>query len=322
MLRVVLIAMFAGFVGAGLQTLVFGYFGLATSDKEGSQATSHADVDAGSGPSSSSSDAPAFLSDNQTAPQQAEELTAQLRQQQIAQLELQRNMDEVTDTVALLREKLDALDTPAEAEVAAASDFPDQDESAAVTDVGSEDGTGALSSTAPTRQRRLQQFATAGIDTGTAEQLLTRLDQQQLAELELRDEAARGGWLDSPEFEERQQELETSAPDLQSELGDDGYDRYLFAAGRANRVRVGSVITGSAAQQADVRQGDLIIGYAGQQIFRIDALQAATRDGVRGEFVDLVLLRGQETVSQSVERGPLGVSLSPDRQDPDESPRP
>ena len=322
MLRVVLIAMFAGFVGAGLQTLVFGHFGFATSEKGQQEATTHSNADSSAGSLSSGSAAVALSSGNETVPQQTEELTAQLRQQQIAQLELQRNMDEVTDTVAQLREKLDALDNSVATEVTDTSDLPNLDESAAVAGVVSEDSAGALSSTAPTRQRRLQQFESAGIDSGTAEQLLTRLDQQQLAELELRDEAARGGWLDSAEFEERQQELETSAPDLQSELGDDGYDRYLFAAGRANRVRVGSVITGSAAQLADVRQGDLIIGYAGQQIFRIDDLQAATRDGVRGEFVDLVLLRGQETVSQSVERGPLGVSLSPDRQDPDESPRP
>ena len=258
--------------------------------------------------------------DSQIAELQAEDLAAQLRQQQMAQLELQRKMDEVSNSVAVLQRKLNAFDHPTETSLVA--DLSDLDESLPPADGLSENLSPTAATEAPVRQRRLQQFEAAGVDPGTAEQLLTRLDQQQLAELDLRDEAARGGWLDSAEYDERLQELETSAPDLQSELGDEGYDRYLFASGRANRVRVDSVISGSAAQLANVLQGDLIIAYAGSQIFRINDLQAATRDGVRGEFVPLVLQRGQETVLQSVERGPLGITLSPDRVNPEESTRP
>jgi len=324
MLRVVLIALLAGFVGAGLQMLVFANFGLSGLGKSGQDTSSHSDADGE--PSSFVKDDSTLSEDSQSAADRAyqnQELTGQLRQQQIAQLELQRKMDEVADSITALQQKLEALE--ASTDTALSADLSGLEESAALpsdTDTLTQDDARATVAEAPARQRRLQQFEAAGVDAGSAEQLLTRLDQQQLAELELRDEAARGGWLGSQQYEERQQELEVSALDLQRELGDAGYDRYLFASGRANRVRVDSVINGSAAQQADVRQGDLIIGYAGEQIFRINDLQAATRDGVRGEFVGLVLQRGQETISQSVERGPLGVSLSRDRQDPEESPQP
>jgi len=304
MLRVVLIALFAGFVGAGLQMLVSGYFGVSgSSGSSGSSGyagsvepvqdtNTHADADGG--PPSTTSTEIALSQD------QNEDLTGQLRQQQIAQLELQREMDEVATTVAVLQRKLEALEDSSD--TAQSEDLSGLNDSAVLSENLSQEVSSASAGDAPPRQRRLRQFEAAGVDAGTAEQLLTRLDQQQLAELELRDEAARGGWLESDEYEERQQELETSAPDLQRELGDDGYDRYLFATGRANRVRVDSVINGSAAQQADVRQGDLIINYAGEQIYRINDLQAATRDGVRGEFVGLILQRGQETITQSVER--------------------
>ena len=168
-----------------------------------------------------------------------------------------------------------------------------------------------------TRQQRLNSLQTAGLDQQSAIALLTRQDEQRLAELELTDRAAREEWLDSDEFRVAFDELQAQSPDLRTELGTDAYDRYLFANGQPNRVRISEVISGSAAEINGIQSDDVIITYAENRIFTLDELQQATRSGNRGEPVTVVILRDQQLMEVVVERGPLGVQLTLDRQSPD-----
>jgi hypothetical protein len=149
----------------------------------------------------------------------------------------------------------------------------------------------------------------AGLDAQTARDLQSRADRNQLARLDLIDQATREGWRDSEQFEERIEELDANRVDYRSELGDDGYDRYLYEAGRNNRVAVASVISGSAAEAAGLDVGDVVLSYANQRIFTTTDLQKATREGSRGESVQVAARRGGELLALDIPRGPLGVTL-------------
>lgn len=159
-------------------------------------------------------------------------------------------------------------------------------------------------------QERIENLVAAGVDPDRAQALQARRDQFQLARLELFDLAEREGWAESEQLSLRLEELEEQRPDLRTELGDQGYDRYLFEAGRSNRVVFDAIIPGSEAEIAGLQAGDMVMSYANQRVFSPNDLQRATRDGVRGEIVPLDIERQGQRLFFEVPRGPLGVSLS------------
>ena len=256
-------------------------------------------------------------------------LTEELRQEQASRLQLQRQVDALedelttaTEQVELLEQRLDqaeqgtgAVGPETQGISTDVNSIADSEEvrEAHRRAFGNVGGFGRTRS----REERISSLQSAGVDVVQASELVQRIDQNQLAELELRDEAARGGWQDSDEFAQRLEELEAEAPDLREELGDDAYDRYLFASGSNNRVVIGSVIDGSAASVSGFEVGDTVLSYAGQRLFNIRELQNATRAGVRGESVQVTLQRDGTTLDLSVTRGPLGVTLTRDQQNPD-----
>ena len=87
----------------------------------------------------------------------------------------------------------------------------------------------------------------------------------------------------------------------------------LFATDQPNRVRVNSVIGGSAAELAGIRDGDMVLSYAGERVFKPVDLRRATQSGVRGERVRIVVDRSGERLYLTVPRGPLGVRMAPEK---------
>ena len=183
-------------------------------------------------------------------------------------------------------------------------------------------GTAEADDNRPARFRRgtppatVDNLLAAGIDYTSAQALEARQNQFQLDRLELVDQAEREGWRDSEQFSDRLSDLEDQRPDLRTELGDDAYDRYLFEAGRSNRVTIASIIPGSEAELAGVQVGDIIFSYANSRVFTTGELQSATRAGNRGELITLQVDRQGQSVSIEVARGPLGVTLNPEQQSP------
>ena len=190
------------------------------------------------------------------------------------------------------------------------------------SDVADGQGTADTDANVPARFRRgtppatVDNLVAAGIDYTSAQALEARQNQYQLARLELVDQAEREGWRDSEQFSERLSDLDDQRPDLRTELGDDAYDRYLFEAGRSNRVSIASIIPGSEAELAGVQVGDTVFSYANARVFTTGELQRATREGDRGELITLQVDRQGQSVFIEVARGPLGVTLNPEQQSP------
>ena len=96
---------------------------------------------------------------------------------------------------------------------------------------------------------------------------------------------------------------------LRESLGDDAYDRYLYASGRTNRVQLRRVLPGSAAEQAGLTNRDVVLSYADQRVFSFEDLRRLSYEGEIGEQVLLEVQRSDGSVSQVVmSRGPMGIS--------------
>ena len=164
----------------------------------------------------------------------------------------------------------------------------------------------------------LTALVAAGIEPQTAEDLASRLDERTLQLLNLRDQATREDWVGSERFRDEQSALRDSI-NLRDEVGDSAWDAYLYASGQNNRVGIASIINGSAASNAGVQVGDVIVTYATERIYTVRELQSATRAGERGEAVILQVRRAGTLLDVSVVRGPLGVTLTAGRENPSEA---
>jgi len=158
-----------------------------------------------------------------------------------------------------------------------------------------------------------------GIDPLIAEQIEGKRSELELARLMLRDKASRGGYLNQDQYREELNALNEEEPTLREEIGDSFYDRFLYTSGQSNRISISSVMTGSAAEGAGIRDGDLLVSYAGQRLFRWQELRGITSGGVSGEIVDVRVIRDGNEISLNLPRGPLGVRLNQKRVDPDPS---
>jgi hypothetical protein len=156
------------------------------------------------------------------------------------------------------------------------------------------------------RQFDDSRLAKAGLETDEIERLRENYEAMELDELYLRDQAAREGWLNGGRY---RRELRDLKEQLREDLGEEDYDRMLFATGQKNRVRVKGVIGHSPAADAGLLAGDLILRYANKRVFNPRALRTWTTRGTSGETVWIEVLRNGEIISVAVPRGPLGVKI-------------
>jgi len=162
-------------------------------------------------------------------------------------------------------------------------------------------------------------LAAAGIDAATATDIKRRRDELAMTEIYLRDRATREQWLDSPRFTEEMAAIESQRTPIRDEVGDDAYDRYLYALGQSNRVRIDEVLSQSPAAQAGLQAGDMIVRYGATRIFAPGELVAETRGGTAGEAVRLEVIRNGERLEVEVPRGPLGLQIAATQAAPEAS---
>lgn len=155
----------------------------------------------------------------------------------------------------------------------------------------------------------VEAFVEAGFSYDKAVELDERYADLELRGLYLRDQALREGWISEPRFAEERSKLSTEEEAISAELGEDAYDRYLYATGQSNRVSVTSVIRKSPAESSGIEGGDVIYRYAGDRIYDSFDLRNATSDGEVGESVAVEVLRDDAVIELYVPRGPLGVQL-------------
>lgn len=160
-----------------------------------------------------------------------------------------------------------------------------------------------------TRLEGVEAFIDAGFSYDKAVELDERYADLELRGLYLRDQALREGWISEPRFAEERSKLSAEEEAISAELGEDAYDRYLYATGQSNRVNVTSVIRKSPAESSGIEGGDVIYRYAGDRIYDSFDLRNATSDGEVGESVAVEVLRDDAILELYVPRGPLGIQL-------------
>jgi len=154
-----------------------------------------------------------------------------------------------------------------------------------------------------------QQLVDAGIDVGVATDIINRNQAQELKKLELRDKAAREGYLGTSSYIKELRKLQNEEPSLRDEIGDDAYDKYLYTSGQDNRVQIISVMANSAAEQIGLKNGDVILSYGDQKLFEFRELQRATTKGARDEYINIHVMRDGALMDLWIQRGPLGIRL-------------
>jgi hypothetical protein len=152
-----------------------------------------------------------------------------------------------------------------------------------------------------------------GLSVSEVRRLRLRFDAVELEKLTARDRARRDGWSTSARHS---QELRDIQDRFRQEVGDEDYDRILFASGRRNRVRVADLLLGSAGDGSGLQGGDYIFSYAGERIFDPSALYILTTQGVLGASVELVIFRDGQTLHVWTLRGPLGARYDHLREPP------
>jgi hypothetical protein len=155
-----------------------------------------------------------------------------------------------------------------------------------------------------------------GIDADRATWLEERFEELQMAELYLRDEATREGWLGTPRY---RNELLKLRAETRESLTEENYDLLLYAAGRNNRVIVHDLLKTSPAAGAGVEPGDIVLRYGDQKVLTPRDLILGTSNADLRGTVPVDLWRNGERVRVYLPPGPLGVRLEAVRRFPVET---
>jgi len=154
-----------------------------------------------------------------------------------------------------------------------------------------------------------RRLAAAGLPERDAEELHRLYEDVELQRLYLQNQAQRERWP-RDRLATELAALDERLLSVRDDYGEEAYDWFLYAAGRANRVVVEGVLGGSAAAEAGIRTGDAIVRYDGERIFKPPTLIRGTLAGRLNETVEVEIERPDGTrTTVTLPRGPVGVRL-------------
>lgn len=165
----------------------------------------------------------------------------------------------------------------------------------------------------PRRLYNFENLLKGGIASTIAEDIVRRKSSVELKRLELQDRAKRDNYLNTQRYYDELDDINQQDVNLREELGDESYDEYLYASKQNNRIKIASVMLGSAAEHSGIQQGDVVLSYDNKRMFSWQELKDATTEGQLGEFVAINIVRNGEIYSFTVPRGPLGTQLGTTR---------
>ena len=167
--------------------------------------------------------------------------------------------------------------------------------------------------TAAQRQNDLRRLVASGASETDARTMLAFVDELALQQAEAQFRfyrASRAGNYSSREKARAPIQELARLSDVEGQLrdtfGDDATDRYLYAKGLPNRVRVSAVLPGSIADRAGLAPGDVLLSYDGRPVRELSDVPRLAAEGNEGESVELLTLRGNERLQLTVPRGALG----------------
>ena len=156
-----------------------------------------------------------------------------------------------------------------------------------------------------------------GIPIKQAALIQSRLDEYDLKQLYIKDRASREGWLNTARYRKEQLQARTAYRELRSEIGDDAYDRMLYALGQGNRVVVRDIMQNSSAEQYGLQANDRVYEYDGQRVFTGQELnELVTQEGDTGALVLVRVQRDEQQLDFYLPRGPIGIRLASSRELP------
>ena len=221
-------------------------------------------------------------------------------QQRLAQAEQERGW--LTERVAAL-----------EAVIMNPGPYPDTGTGAPATETIEE----TEPATAPqTFRTSVEALIATGITAEQAALIQARLDEYDLQQLYIKDRASREGWLKTPRFNKERRQAQNGYRVLRAEIGDDAYDRMLYALGRVNRVVVRDTMQNSNAEQYGLRANDRIIEYDSQRVFTSQELNALVNQGAEGTLVLVRVQRDEQLLDLYLPPGPIGIRLASSRELP------
>ena len=171
-------------------------------------------------------------------------------------------------------------------------------------------------SPAQTFRTSIEALIATGIPAEQAALIQARLDEYDLKQLYIKDSASREGWLKTARYNKELRQAQNAYLELRPDIGDDAYDRMLYALGRVNRVAVRDIMQNSTAEQYDLRANDRIIEYDGQRVFTSQELNALVTQGATGALVLVRVQRDEQQLDFYLPSGPIGIRLAPSRELP------
>ncbi len=139
----------------------------------------------------------------------------------------------------------------------------------------------------PQRLYNLENLIRGGIATPVAEDIVRRKNSIELKKLELQDRAKRDNYLNTQRYYDELDAISQQDVNLREELGDERYDEYLYSSKQNNRIKIASVMLGSAAEQSGIQKDDVVLSYDNKRMFSWQELKDATTEGQLGEFVSI-----------------------------------